>query len=364
MTRTEKIKQQLRRKPKAQQLITPDRLLSTGSTLLNLACSGRSEGGFLRGTYVFFVGDSVSGKTFVALTCLAEAAKNPTFDGYRFIYDATEHGALMDFAKFFGQAVADRVESPAVIDGQSHFSVTAEDFYFHLDDAFKEGRPFIYVLDSQDALSSEAEVSKFDERRRASRKGKETAGSYGDSKAKIHSANIRRVIGELERTGSILIVINQTRDSFDVYEKKSYSGGRALKFYATIQLWSSVAGRIERTIKGKKRELGIVAKVRVVKSRVAGKDRTVRIPIYHSCGIDETGSLAEYLVEEGVWKKERGEGAVEVIGMGPGWTAKSLEHAVRRIEAEGMEDDLRELVVQSWNDIERACEVPRKKRYQ
>ncbi len=362
MKSTDKIKAALRKKKPKDLTITNDRLLSTGSTMLNLACSGLTSGGFPMGSYVFFVGDSISGKTFVALTCFAEAAINKRFDDYRFIYDATERGALMDFRKFFGQAVAERVEPPEVDgDGGPVYSMTAEDFYFHLDDALKSDGPCIYILDSQDALSSEAEGDKFDERKKARRKGKETTGTYGDNKAKVHSANIRRVIGELARTGSILIVINQTRDSFGLFEKKTYSGGHALKFYATLQLWASVRKKLTRMYRGKKRELGILSKVQVKKNRITGRDRTVTIPIYHSAGIDDTGSMVAYLIEEEVWKKTGS--IVTAAGLGPVMKL-GQEELIRKIEEDDMVDDLCELVGQTWMDIERACEVKRRKRYE
>jgi len=68
------------RKKQKKESISDSNLLSTGSTLLNLACSGRVNGGFLKGFYYFIVGDSKSGKTFLSLTCLAEASINKDFD--------------------------------------------------------------------------------------------------------------------------------------------------------------------------------------------------------------------------------------------------------------------------------------------
>ena len=362
MKSTDKIKAALRKKKPKDLVVTDDRLLSTGSSMLNLACSGTTCGGFPMGSYVFFVGDSISGKTFVALTCFAEASINKRFDDYRFIYDATERGALMDFHKYFGKAVAERVEAPEIDGvGLPVYSQMVEDFYFHLDDAFKEGKSFIYVLDSQDALSSEAEDNKFVEQKTARRKGKETTGTFGISKPKVHSANIRRVIGELARTGSILIVINQTRDSFGLFEKKTYSGGHALMFYATLQLWASVRKKLTRMYRGKKRELGILSKVQVKKNRITGRDRTVMIPIYHSSGVDDTGSMVAYLIEEDVWKKS---GSI-VVASGLGPTIKmGQEELIRKIEEDDMVDDLCELVGKTWMDIERACEVKRKRRYE
>src|SRR6516162_7644169 len=114
-------------------LITPDEprvltssdFLSSGSTLLNLACSGRTRGCFVKGHYFYFVGDTSSGKTFLTLTAFAEACANPNFDEYELVFDNAENGALMNFEKFFGSKMASRVKEP-----ESGNSVTLQDFYY------------------------------------------------------------------------------------------------------------------------------------------------------------------------------------------------------------------------------------------
>ncbi|MCK9570189.1 DNA recombination/repair protein RecA [Candidatus Pacearchaeota archaeon] len=339
--------------------------LSSGSSMLNLGCTGKIDGCFLPGHYYFLVGSSDSGKTFLSLTLLAEAAANHAFDNYRFVYDAPEGGALMDIRRFFGIKVAERLEPPEVDeDGAARHSETSEEFYYHVDDALKGKRPCIYILDSQDCLSSKAEIEKFKKTKSAFRKGttKDQAGSYGDGKAKSNSANLRRLMGPLARTGSILIIISQERDSFDMFEKATHSGGRALKFYATLQLWSTCAGKISKTVMGKPRQLGVNCKVRVKKNRVTGRDRTVIIPIYHSYGIDDVGGMVDYLIAEGVWKET--DGKVKVTGLGPDWPSGRREKVIKRIEDEELVEDLKELVAVTWQDIEDACVVERKRRYE
>lgn len=352
--------------------ITDASYLSTGSTVLNLACTGRPDGGFLKGHYIHFVGDSNSGKTFLTLTCMAEAAANPAFKGYRLIYDAPEFGALMDMRRFFGSKMAERLEAPEYdAEGRPVYSETSEGFYYHVDDALKAGKPFIYVLDSQDSLSSKAEIDKFRKNKRVfKRKQAGTAteddkakGSYGDGKAKAHSSDLRQLMGPLQRSGSILIIISQTRDSFSMFESGTYSGGRALKFYATFQLWSQVAGQVEKTVKGKKRQLGIIAKVRVKKNRATGRDRSVRIPILHSTGIDEVGGCVDYLCGEGYWDQATDNGPITVRGLGPEFSMKR-DALINKIETEGLLGDLRGLVADCWNEIEEACKVKRQPRYE
>jgi len=93
--KTDDVKKMLMQRHKKEVLTAKD-YLSTGSTLLNLACTGFPERGFIKGHYYFIVGDSTSGKTWLSLTCLAEASINPNFKNYRFIYDNAEDGALMN----------------------------------------------------------------------------------------------------------------------------------------------------------------------------------------------------------------------------------------------------------------------------
>jgi len=211
-------------------------------------------------------------------------------------------------------------------------------------------------------LSSNAEQGKFDELKKAHRKGKEVSGSYGDNKAKVHSANIRKLMGPLNESGSILLILNQTRDSFDMFQPAAYSGGRALKFYATLQLWSSVKRRLKKTVRGKERQIGIVAKVAVKKNRLTGKERTVEIPIYNSHGMDDVGSCVDYLVDEKFWVKS-GSNSVCVKGLGPPKEMKR-DAIIKSVEEDGAEEDLRELVVKVWEEIEAASAVRRKRRYE
>jgi len=335
-------------------------LLHTGSTLLNMACSGNARGGFLKGTYTFLVGDSTSGKTFLSLTCLAEAAQNPAFKDYRFIYDNAEHGALMNIETFFGRKVADRIEPPALDDDdEDSFSASVEEFYYNVDDAIAEGKPFIYILDSMDSLSSAAEGDKFEEQKKAFRKGTDSAGSYGDGKAKQNSAGIRRLIPKLRDSGSILIVIAQTRDNLGFgFEKKTRSGGHALKFYATLELWSSVKSKIKKKIKGKDRIIGIECQVRIKKNRLTGRDRTVTFPIYYSVGIDDVGSCVDYLIKENHWPRSGNSYNAEDLAL-----KGTKDKIIKGIEDDGMEGELSAAVQTVWEEIENACKVPRKKRY-
>lgn len=336
-------------------------LLSTGSTLLNLACSDNPFGGFLRGKFYFIVGDSASGKTFISMTCFAEAMSTKHFQNYRLIYDNVEDGCLMDVEGLFGKAVADRLEFPAKAeDGSPVFSYTVEEFYYHLDDALKEGKPFIYVLDSMDGLSSEFEGEKFDQNKEAYYKGKETPGSYGDGKAKKNSEGLRKVLNGLRETGSILLILSQTRDNLAGmgFEKKTRSGGHALRFYSTVEIWTSVTGHIKKSVQGKDRVVGVHVGAKVKKNRITGKVREVEIDIYPAYGIDDIGTCIDYLVDEGWWVKKK-----QTIEAGEFDVTVTREKLIEMIEENKWENELCSIVGKCWKSIEEASNPKRKSRY-
>ena len=362
MKSTKKLKKMLESKPK--KVLTSKDFLSTGSTLLNLACSNKPYCGFAKGKYYFIVGDSASGKTFLSLTCLAEASVNDNFKDYRFIYDNSEDGALMDIKKYFGKKVYERMEPPAkalIFDSeQSIFSSTIEEFYYNLDDAIKRDVPFIYILDSMDSLSSDSEADKFEEKKEAHTKGKKTAGSYGDGKAKMNSTNLRRMIARMRKTGSILIVLSQTRDNMGFgFETKTRAGGHALRFYACIELWSSVKEKIRKNINGKPHQIGITCLIKIKKNRITGAEHTLTFPIYYSFGIDDIGGCVNYLIDEGHWKCNAGIVKAKEMSF-----EGKIEKLVKHIEENNMEKDLRDLVGDVWNEIQEACQVKRKQRYE
>lgn len=333
--------------------------VSTGSTLLNCACTDHPERGFCKGRYYLFVGDSRSGKTFFCLTCLAEASINPSFNEHRFIYDNVERGAMMNIRRFFGSGVAERMRAPAYTrKGVPRHSVYLEEFYYNLDATCDRGQPFIYILDSIDGLTSESEEKKFAEKRKAFTTGRVTPGSYGDGKAAINSQKLRRFISRLEELESILIIVNQTRQLLGT-PGKGRSGGNALRFYACMEIWSSVKKLIERTYKGKSRTQGTVCTLRTKKNRVSGKDRKIIVPIYNSYGIDDIGSCIDYLVDERHWTVT-GRNVIVAPELD---LSGSREKLVQHVTEGELEKDIRAIVGDVWEDIENAIAIKRKPRY-
>jgi RecA/RadA recombinase len=344
--------------------------LSTGSTLLNLACSDRPDCGFIKGAYYFLVGDSASGKTWLSLSCFAESILNEHFRDYRLIFDDVEGGALMDIEHYFGKKVARKMEPPArKPNGTPVYSDTVESFYYNLEDAIKRGDPFIYVLDSQDALDSAYQAKKFSAQKKASENGKEEKGSYGDGKAKYHSEHIRHALSGIRKTKSILIIIGQTRDNLGFgFEPKSRSGGKALRFYANLEIWTSVGKKIKKTVRSIPRTVGVYCLAEVRKNRITGKvgkDRSVTIPIHYDFGIDDVGSCVDFLILNGHWprvgKSAKGKRVYKVNERFEGTRSEIIYY----IEQAGLEEKLRGAVATLWRTIEQECQlVDRKRRYE
>ena len=359
-----KKKRRVRRK---KPIAKPSGLLSTGSTLVNLACSNNPFGGFPKGTYTRLVGDSTSGKTFLGLTCFAEAARDPHFKHYRLIFDDVERRNLFNMRKLFGNQVAERVEPPGGIDedGEKVHSFVIEDFYYHLDDlltdCIKNGKPpFIYVLDSMDALSSKSELDKFDETKDAHRKGKKTSGSYGDGKAKVNSAGIRKIVSGLQKTGSIVIILSQTRDNIGFgFNPKTSSGGKALKFYAVLEIWTSVVQKLKKTVKKKRRTVGVRIKVDVQKNGIVGWTPDTTMEIYPSYGIDDMGSCVDYLLDEGWWEMGRGK-AIDATEFEVQFSREKL---IKHIEENKLQKKLQTIVGKCWKEVLEACSLDRPGKY-
>jgi RecA/RadA recombinase len=379
-------------KPRSSLPFTRDDFLSTGSTLLNLAMSGRWYGGFLKGRYFYFMGDSDSGKSFMAMCAFAEAARNKHFDNYIFIYDNVEDGALMDLPEFFGVKAAARIKPPRKNkDGSPRYSQTAEEFFDHLDDANKAGKPYIYVLDSLDGVSTEAAIKKAMQnkniRRRDKGKGssddEKVKGSYGDGKAKINSSSFPMVLHRMAQLGSILIIISQTRDNIDPmkakFQPKAVSGGHAPKFYAHVRILSTVREKLYKKPRGAPvaLKIGNLCRFDVQRTRITGRPIYADIPIHYQFGVDDMGACIRYMLEWGHWKRAKADKGIaepkdkkeDKINDSTTIAAPEFNHKgtvgslIKYIEGNREEKKLRMLVQQTWDSIKQQCEIERKRRY-
>ena len=332
-------------------------LLSSGSTLLNLACTGTTYGCYGKGNYVFFVGDSMSGKTWFCYTMLAEACRLRSFKDYALIHDDVERGAKMDIEFYFGKRLLKRLTKPP-----NGISSTVEDFYFNINEALDRG-PCIYICDSMDSLTCKADVKQFEAERKAAAEGKEVSGSYGMGKAKANSQGLRKLMQRLEDTGSILVIISQTRDNIGFgaqFNPKTRAGGRSLRFFNHVEIWTSVVKKLTKTVRGKSRTIGATTQCRVEKNRINGSKPRIEVPFYHTFGIDDMDSCIEYLISEKHWKKSGQVIKAKDIEF-EGNKTKLLKH----IDENDLHEVVQEIVGEVWHEIVNATAVTgRKRRYE
>ena len=343
-----------------QETQTPTReelmFLNSGSTLVNIGLTGRWDCGWVLGGYNLIAGGSGSGKSLLTLSTLAEAANDPRLEHYDLIYDGPEGGALFNMASMFGTKLVNRLQVP--MRGTSY---KIEEFYANLRAHAATGRPFVWVLDSMDSLSSDQEEGVNEENDARLLTGAELQGSYGDGKARYNSQNIRTVMKHLVTSNSLLIIICQTRDSLGgTFSEAVYSGGKALRFYADCRMWTADLGKIKKTVKGHDLTMGNDMKCKVDKNRIRGRNFEIAIPLYNHLGVDDLGSCVDYLVEYKRWSINSGVITNEL-------THPMLrEDLIRWIESVDYGDEVRLIVQDHWLEMEAiaAATVVRNPRYE
>lgn len=353
---------------KAERKINPDNLFPTGSTLLNLACSDCIEGGPELGTIVTIPGSSSSGKTLLLLTGFADAIHRPRFDDYDFIYDDAEAALSFDMARLFGEKTAERIKPPQWDGERPRYSKTIQDLKANLLVRTSKDKPVIYALDSLDSLSSDEELEKDFKAAMARLKDPDqqskAAGSYHTEKAKILGETLRMINGELERTNSMLFIIQQIRQNLNAGPfgaKHITSGGEAPYFYSSIQVWLNKVG----TIKSRDRKIGTSTKAQMKKNKLTGKLRDVEFDIFYDMGLDDIGSMVDFMVTEKFWPKRGTTIVAEGLGIEGTrpTTTGSTGTLIEQIEEKNLERRLRRLVGQAWQEIEDSLKLDRKPRF-
>ena len=300
-----KLKNQLQKATKKQsEEKRPFLWVPCGSVMFNIRCSGRYDGAFKTGTMNNIIGDSSSGKSIMVLSGLAWVSIMPKFDHYRLIYDDAEFADSFDHNKLFGPKFAKRIEAPGP-DGE--MSTTIENFYDFVNDACDLRIPFIYVLDSFDAIDSDVEIAK-ELANREHRKAKNLSkikGTFGATKQKKASQMFRHICSRLKENDSVLIIISQTRDNLNAmsFVKTYRSGGKALKFYASIEAWLTYIGPITQTIDKIKYDVGVDTRAKITKNKFTGQKSQCDFPIFPSYGIDDVTACIDFLVLVKFWKK-------------------------------------------------------------
>ena len=349
--------------------VTPEYYLSSGLTVLNLACTNNPDCFIEKGTYLLMPGESEGGKSMLATQLLAEAANNPNFDGYELVYDDAEHGCCFDIKQMFGSKLAARIRAPRYDKSDNPmYSNTVEDFFFNVDDLQDAKKPFVYILDSMDGLTSSASDAKFEENKEQRRadleKGKEdtvlTQG-FGDAKAKFISQSLRRVVNRLKDTNSILVIICQIRENITGYGPKyTRSGGRALKFYAHQEIWLFKGKVLTRTLDKKERTYGNISRAEIHKNRITGMKSCVEFPVLIGTGISDADSCLDWLVDEGkITKPSRSNGLFDYPALGLNLNREAM--------IAKMEDDFepfKKNIADTWYAILAAISTNRKKKYE
>ncbi len=327
--------------------------LSTGVRVLNYACSGRGDVGLLPGHIYILVGKSQAGKSWLGRQMMAEATINPRFKDYRLYDDDPENGAIMNFRRYFGEEMARRREEPPK--GKSVF---IDEFYENVNKAGDKGEPFIYLLDSEDALQP---------------RGDPKAG-FDTRKAIANSSGLRSANNVVEKTNSILIIVKQERQNIGFgsqFNPSTKSGGKALTHYASLELWFSLAGSMKKTVKGNKVKYGDFLKVHVKKNRISGAERFITLPFFYATGLSDIDASIFFLKEWKHWKgkkeeKENGEEKVDKIVVAPEFDfSGGMEQLAELIQGDAeKEKKLNSLVSSLWEEIEDEIRVVRRNRYQ
>ena len=284
----------------------------TGSLSLDIALG---LGGIPKGRIVEIYGPESSGKTTVTLHMIAEVQKRGGIAGF---IDA-EHALDPVYAKNIGVDI-DNLYISQPDNGEQALEIT--------ETMVRSGAVDIVVVDSVAAIVPKAEID----------------GDMGDShiglQARLMSQALRKLTAVISKTNCIVIFINQLREKVGVIfgNPETTTGGRALKFYASVRLDIRRVGQVKEGDE----IIGSETKVKVVKNKMAPPFKEALFQILYGKGVNHLGELVDLAVQQnivqkaGAWYSYQG----DKIGQGKNNTIRHLEEHPEL--AKGIEAIIRE----------------------